>query len=353
MIVNSILSRNYIRVGFAIIIGLIGAQIFAFAGFPLPWLLGSIFFCLVAAILGIPVKGPGKSVLPMRVVLGVAIGSSFTLDLFQRLGEFLGSLIVVVPVTFAIFFIGFFYFRYIARFDVTTSTYSAMPGGMADMLTLGAAAGADARVLSLIHATRVLLIVFTLPFGFQFLGGLKSQGLSLSYISIFDQPFIDLATLALIGGLGWWAASAAHISGAAIIGPMLLSAVCHLSGLTAAGPPIELVNLAQLVIGCQVGCLFTDFTFKQIVRVVWLSLGLSICTLLLACGVAYGVATILGFDLKAAILAFSPGGQAEMILVAIGLGVDLPYVALHHITRMIIVIGFASLVHRWMVKWWS
>lgn len=48
-------------------------------------------------------------------------------------------------------------------FDRVTSYYAAMPGGLQDMLIYGEEAGADVRVLSLIHDTRVLALVCLAP----------------------------------------------------------------------------------------------------------------------------------------------------------------------------------------------
>ena len=54
-------------------------------------------------------------------------------------------------------------FPKVLGFDFATSYYSAMPGGLQDMLLFGEEAGGDVRALSLIHATRVMVIVAALP----------------------------------------------------------------------------------------------------------------------------------------------------------------------------------------------
>jgi hypothetical protein len=45
-------------------------------------------------------------------------------------------------------------------------------------------------------------------------------------------------------------------------------------------------------------------------------------------------------------LAFAPGGQAEMIVLAIVAGADLGFIIVHHVTRMLIVITGAPLAAR-------
>ena len=51
-----------------------------------------------------------------------------------------------------------------------------------------------------------------------------------------------------------------------------------------------------------------------------------------------------------AFLAFAPGGQAEMTVLAIVTGADLGFVITHHLTRIVIVIVGAPVVARLMAR---
>lgn len=339
------------RIALALAIGLAGAQAFSIWNLPLPWLLGSIAFCLAAAFLRVPLQGPAKAVPVMRVILGVAVGGAFTSELLGRAGEMIGSLLFVAPCALAIALAGFWYFRAVGKLDLATATYAAIPGGFQDMLALGRDAGADERKLTLIHATRIVALVFVLPFGFYWLSAVEAGARSSGYVSIFEQPVDQLAVLAVCGAFGWWLAVKLRLSGAAVIGPMMVSSAVHLAGWTDARPPVELINLAQLIIGCQAGCQFVGITVKEFVHTILLSFGFVVFALLIAGTGAVGVTLMTGFDPSAALLAFSPGGQAEMILIAVGLGIDPAYVALHHLMRMVIVITLAPVLYRWLRKW--
>lgn len=60
--------------------------------------------------------------------------------------------------------------------------------------------------------------------------------------------------------------------------------------------------------------------------------------------VALGVSGLTGFDSTSVLLAFAPGGQAELNLLAYILGLDVAYTALHHLVRLAVVIFGAQLV---------
>ena len=145
-------------------ISLAGVGAMQVADLPLPWMLGPMFGCLLAALLGVRLTGMPVTSNAMRTVLGVAVGASFTPAIFARLDEMALSVALIPLLILVIGGVGYPYFRWLCRFDPATSYYSAMPGGLQDMLVFGQEAGGSPRILSLVHATRVLIVVSALPF---------------------------------------------------------------------------------------------------------------------------------------------------------------------------------------------
>ena len=64
-----------------------GSLGFFILGLPLPFLLGPMSACLIAALAGMQLKGAGQFGLFMRTFLGVAVGSSITPELLGRMPE--------------------------------------------------------------------------------------------------------------------------------------------------------------------------------------------------------------------------------------------------------------------------
>ena len=100
----------------------------------------------------------------MRTILGVAVGATFTTALVASMAGMWATLLMIPVMTTCIGILGVLYFQRIWGFDFATSYYGAMPGGLQDMLVFGEEAGGNVRTLSLIHATRVMVIVVALPF---------------------------------------------------------------------------------------------------------------------------------------------------------------------------------------------
>ena len=129
----------------------LGVLAFKLLQLPLPWLLGPIFACLIAALLGVPMRGITVINEAMRSILGVSVGATFSLALLVSTGSMWSTLLLIPVMTTCIGLVGVFYFQRLWGFDFATSYYSAMPGGLQDMLVFGEEAGGNVRRLALIQ----------------------------------------------------------------------------------------------------------------------------------------------------------------------------------------------------------
>jgi len=327
-------------------IALLGVAVFMLIGFPLPWLLGPMFSCLAFALPGVDLQGPARLTVLMRTVLGVAVGASITPAVVARLPEMAVSIALIVPFVLLIGGIGYPYFRRLWGFDPATSYYSAMPGGLQDMMLFGEEAGGSPRVLSLVHATRVLVIVSLLPLFLTLVMDLdlnRPPGRPAR-----DVPVEQMIYMVVIAIAGWRIAAAVGMFGAAILGPLILAAIASLTGVIDQRPPAEAILAAQFFIGLTVGVRYVGLTVAELRRIVVAALGFS--AILAALSILF-MEIVIQLELAPpldAILAFAPGGQAELTVVALVAGADVAYVVTHHLARLIVVIIGGPLVGRWL-----
>jgi hypothetical protein len=101
----------------------------------------------------------------MVVVLGVMLGSSFTPALPGRSAAGADAVrprrlcraggrrhLSLLPA--------------VAGYGPITSFFTAMPGGLNEMVLVGGAMGGDPRIIALTHGARVMMVVFILVFGY-------------------------------------------------------------------------------------------------------------------------------------------------------------------------------------------
>ena len=162
---------RWARFALALTIGALGGLLANWLDVPLAWMIGAMVATTLAASLGVPLDMPRPLRHVMVAVLGVMLGSGFTPEILPQLSEWGVSLVALVIYSAVAGALGMVYFQRCAGYDRTTAFFSAMPGGLSEMILVGGAMGGDARIISLTHASRILLVVTTLPIAFQLLLG--------------------------------------------------------------------------------------------------------------------------------------------------------------------------------------
>ncbi len=324
-----------------IILALFGVLIFWILNLPLPFLFGPLFMCLALAIIGVQLKGIGRISIAARTILGVAIGASITPALVQTLPSLITS-ILLVPLFLAIAgLIGLPWFQRVWGMNFATAYYSAMPGGLQDMVIFGEEAGGDVRALTLIHSTRVLFIVTMTPFVLTyFYGATLDNPLGQD---LTDTPFIELMIMFAAAIGGWLGGARIGLFGASILGPMIVATALSLAGIIHFRPPKEAILIAQFLIGTGLGVQFVGITIRELRNFVFAGIGYVALLWLVAAAFIFWLVPVGPHSATDAMLAFSPGGQAEMTVLAIIVGADLGFVIAHHITRIVCVIIGAPL----------
>ena len=329
-------------------IAAIGAGLFWLLGLPLPFLFGPMSACLATALLGAKLSGFGQVSAAARTILGVTIGCSITPDVVNDLPRMAGS-VALIPIYIAVIgVIGVPFFRYFCKFDAPTAYYAAMPGGLQDMILFGEEAGGNARILSLIHATRVLVIIVAAPI-------LMTQVYDTPLTNPIglparDLPLHEMGLMVLAAWVGWKGGERIGLFGASILGPLIVSAVLSLSGLIHSRPPAEAILAAQFFLGATIGAKYVGVTMSEMRRVVVAGMAFMLVLTALAAGFAQAVTHLGLAEPVNALLAFAPGGQAELTIVTILAGGDLSYVITHHITRIVLVIIGAPIAARLLWK---
>lgn len=332
----------YARFSAALLLGILGGWLFVFLKLPLPWMLGPMTFCTLAAILSAPVAAPPIIRPPMTVVIGVLLGASFTPDLIRQAPLWLPSVIglVIFMASCAVLCVAFF--RYVGGFDRTTAFFAGMPGGLVEMVTVGEEKGGDGRMIALVHSARILLVVLSLPFIVQWIEGTALGGRRTAGISILDTPISSDIWLITCGLAGIFIGQMLRLPAKYLLGPMLATALIHVTGISDFHPPAEIVIVAQLVLGVTIGCRFVGTPPSLILRVLALSIGSTIILLALTTLFAWLVSRFSGYGMAPLMLAYSPGGLAEMSLVALALKIEVAFVAAQHIIRIFLVMVLAG-----------
>lgn len=325
------------RVAATLLAAALGGFLFQLAGLPLPWMLGPMCATFAASLLAMPVLVPERARPPMVTIVGTLLGANITMQMLAQAMQWWLPLAGVLALVAAGAAVGMLYFRFVGRLDWKTAYFAGMPGGIVEMLTLGAAFGADTRPIAVVHASRILLTVFLVPFLIWAL----SNGVSLPAPPV-QQAGIGggLETwlwMALCCVAGYYGGRLLRLPAPELLGPVFLSASLHLSGLTTFATPAIMVAVAQIVIGSLIGCRFAGMKTREVAKLIGLGAGSVLLLIVLTLCVAFVVAALTGISPRLLVLAYAPGGLTEMSLIALALHFDVSLVIVLHIVRILLV----------------
>ena len=339
------------RPALALLIGTLSGMVAEAIGLPLPWMLGSMIGVTIAALGGAPIKSPIGLRIVFLPVLGVMLGSGIDADVLAAMGRWTITFIFLIPFSIATAIASYWFYRGVGRYDKPTAFFSAMPGGLNEMLLMGAAAGGDEKRIAMAHATRILAVVM---FGVLFFGIVMGVSSARSTPSGGSLDSLSLQDWLILGGcalLGVRLALLLRLPAAPILGPMLLSGAAHISGLVTVAPPTLLVIVAQVVIGTIIGGRFVGATLRSVGRDMALGVGSSLVMIAVAVFFAWIVSSLSGTELSHTFLAYSPGGLTEMSLLALAMGQEVAYVSMMHVARITLVVFAAAPALRWLSRW--
>lgn len=334
------------RTGLALALGVLGGWIFYRLTLPLPWMLGAIFFNIVASMLRLPVSGPTRVRRVVSAVIGIMLGSSFTPEIMAHAAGWIASLCMLAVYLAVSALIVVPYYRRIGGMDRVTAYFAGMPGGLNEMTMIGRDMGADDRVIVMAHATRIVIVVMIVAVSVRFLPGYDASLQRGAGAGWSDLPPVDYLLLLFCGVAGFALGRVLRLPAYHILGPMIVSAALHLAGILTLGPPSDLVSIAQLFLGTIIGCRFVGVAPSRIGRSLLLGAGATLIMLAITLVFAAALHALTGQSTVQVLLAFSPGGLAEMSLVALAIEADVAFVALHHLARITLILLAAPILFR-------
>lgn len=339
--------------GLSLAVGAIGGTVATALHLPLGMLLGSLMAVAMVAVAGWRPFGVAVAVpAPLRFffvpVIGVSIGGAFTPDVLRGMAGWWPSLLALLLYLPLAQGAGYLIYNRIGRIPKVTAFFGSVPGGLVETVVLGEQAGADGQMLTLLQFLRLILCIVLVPIAFTFGTGHAVGSASGVEMTGAGAPLHawDVAVLAVAAVAGWGLGHLLRLPAAVMTGPILLSALAHLTGLTEAVPPGWMVTLTQLVVGTSLGARFAGLPRGTLPLALRLATLNAAAALALALVFAAALAPLVAEPAAAVFLAFAPGGLAEMSLVALSLQMSVVYVTAHHVIRIVLSVLIAQRLSR-------
>src|SRR5262245_36887075 len=288
-----------------------------------------------AALLGRPMQVPLPLAWVCFVVIGTLLGAVVTPETLKGMATWPLS-IMLLMVTAAVMMVATTaYLRLVHHWDPLSALLGASPGSMAQALALSTEFNANIRGIAIVQTTRVLLVTIGLPGGLA-LFGLVAGGIPRAPAAAGT----SLGELALLAAASTVAAVLVHwlrFPGGLLFGAMAASAVLHGADIVHATLPWWLGGSAVVVLGAMVGSRFSNATLPMLMKYLWAALGSAAVAIAVSALFALIVIRILPLRPSDVVIAFAPGAQDTMMVLALALRLDPVFVGAHHLTRFLLV----------------
>lgn len=271
------------------------------------------------------------------IIIGYSIGLTFTMTTLQEMGQQLPSMILMTVLLLVFSALIAYCISKVSGLPLPTVLMGSIPGGLSQMIILAEdTEGIDLTVMTFLQVSRLMIIIFCVPLLIfsPLFGGDRSAiedivGVSAHWSDLFPNIFLFAIVCVLCAVL----AKKIRFPSAFLLGPMIATAVLHLSGVSGPALPSGLLDVSQLLIGTYVGLLLRPESLTHKVRIIGLAIISGFVLILGSLGLSLMLSNMHGVSAATAFLAMAPGGMDQMGIMAKEVHADIAIVTCYQIFR--------------------
>ena len=327
--------RRLLRIAETLLIALIGGVIMNALGLPAGFVSGSVLAVAAASLLGRPTAVPPNLVRVVLVVIGIALGSVVTPATLAALTAYPASIALVAVGTLAIMGGTALYLHLVHGWSRFAAVLGGSPGALSQVMALSADTDVNVAAITVVQTVRVTLLAAGLPIALSLLG-LAAQ-VPVPSAAFNAAGLGDLAILVAVATAGGFLLTLLRFPGSWVFGAMMGSAIMHGGGFTTALLPAPVTAAAMMAIGAVTGSRFSGTPPRLLTTYLAAALGSFAVSLLIAGLFIVGSVWLVETRAADTAIAYAPGAQETMMLLALGLRLDPVFVASHHLARFVVV----------------
>jgi hypothetical protein len=328
------------------------SALFEAARLPAALLLGPMIAGIAFGASGALIRIPRLPFLAAQSMVGCLIAHSITGAIVASVAQdWLAMLLVVGSGIVSGGIVGWLLGRF-GSLPGSVAAWGSSPGGASAMVGMADAAGADPRLVAIMQYVRVVCVVVVA----SIVARLLLPSGAAPKLPEAGQPAELFGNLAQVGAtfavaaVGALAAQRLRVPAGAILGPMILGAVLHATGVVAMTIPAPVLALAYAVVGWYVGLRFTRATLSVAWRALPQIIAGSLVLIALGGLSAWLLIQVRQTDPLTAFLATTPGGIDSIAIIAIGSNVDVGFVMALQAIRIFLVILTGAPLARLIIR---
>jgi membrane AbrB-like protein len=330
--------REWRRAAETLSIATLGGITLNWLGFPAGLVTGSLLGVATAALCGRPVHIPVPLSRVISVVVGISLGAVVSPETLKGLVAFPLSVLVLAISTLCMIIATSSYLRFVHGWDAQSALFGSSPGALAQVMTLASEYKADLRAIAIVQTMRVVALTLGIPAALAYFGlTVEGGGLMARFIAAGPPSIPELAVLVAASTVTALVFFKLRLPGGLMFGSMLASAILHGAGFIHSILPWWVAYAAVIGIGAVTGSRFANTDPYTLLRFLGAALGSFAVAMVVASLSVLALAMLMSVRPADAVLAFAPGAQDTMMVLALALHLDPVFVGALQLSRFLLV----------------
>lgn len=339
----------------AFIAAMIGGGIFTLIGAPVPWLLGPIAaVMLTSKFIKKELYWPSSIRNTGMLIIGYSFGLSLTKEALIEISAKLPSMLILT-----VALIGFcaaiaYFISKWTGVDYPTILTGSIPGGLSQMILFAEEAkGIDITTVTFLQVTRLLMIVFIVPFIVVI--GPFSEVNNLSNLvnmnptqsaPFFPNAIIYVVVCFVISVIGQKIKAPTPY----LLGPIVATTVLNLSDFHAPYLPPYVLDFSQVMIGVYIGLMLKPDKLKAKGKMMMLAILSGVVLIFGSILLSLLLVHYYGVSISTSFLSLAPGGMDQMGILAHETNADISMVTAFQIFRLLFIFFAVPPFLRWVFR---
>ena len=287
-------------------------------------------------------------------MLGVYIGTMVSHDAVSALGPDWPAVVMIAIATLAISIVAGAVLGIHRDITALTGSLALVAGGASGLVAIARELGGDDRVVAVVQYLRVALVTASMPVVVTLIYHAdKSHPAELKAQTDSAPWYLSVAMMIALIFAGATGGRLIRLPGSGLLGPMALTVVLQLTGLSfGLTVPTILVQAGYMLIGWQAGVAFTRDALRAVGRLLPAAIGLIVVIGVGTAGLGVVLADVAGVTPLEGYLATSPGGVYAVLATAVETGSNVTFIIAAQVVRILLMLFAAPFLGR-AVMWVS
>lgn len=310
-----------------------GGYLFYCIGIPSAWMLGAMASTIVWCMTGKGQSMPNWLRNTSFLISGVAMGQTMSPEALVAIKLYPFSLLILMTGVVVTTVLSTLWLQKRGNWKMVDAFLASVPGGLGAIVAIASESKRNIANIVMVQSFRLFALTAILPVCVA----LTNEGASVALPGA-GKPVLSLYHFILVYSGGFvtgFVLERLKVAAGYLIGGLCSSLILHVTGFTNGVTPAPIALAGLILVGTYIGLRFGQLQWRSILKMLPIASGSFLLQFSIAGLLSIPAALVADVSFSDALLAFAPGGQEVMSMLALTLGLNPLFVITHHLVRFL------------------